>query len=202
MIAVQPSGMEARKVLMRGPASPARMLRATLALLALSVSLVPAPASAEVAPPYCYNYLFVHDYQWYFVCADPRQPTCPVYFVKSNHPSYPRGEPQCVVDAPFASNVGEVRCVPTGQDMDYTHHLCVDLSRADCQVWQERRTGGHTLTRCLVSLPALAIDGQCVVEFGTTDHRTSLCYGGDVLCPVYFQGANGRTCVGIERGLA
>lgn len=187
----------------------ARMLKASVALLALVTALVAVPAPANAAADaevgtLCYNYLFVADYQWYFLCVNPKDASCPVYTVRSNHPDYPRGEPDCVAGVPAvaASDGVALRCIWTGQDLDYTHYVCFDLRAQDCQVWQERRSGGHTTTSCLVALPGAAIEGRCVFEFGDLDYRTEVCYGGDVFCPVYFQhSSGGRTCVGTGGGL-
>ena len=174
------------------------MLKATLALVALLAALVavPAPAGAvgEVETPICYNYIFVADYQWHFLCVNPKDLSCPVYTVVSNHPDYPRGEPRCVVDVPAASGpaLAAPRCYMWGQDLDYSHWVCYDLRASDCNVWLETRSGASSWRTCVVGVPTVEFGSNCILVGQDLDYSHYLCYApGDLSCPVWTETRGG-----------
>lgn len=49
-----------------------------LALASLLLLAVPSPAAAADVGQKCVNYMYVADYQWYYVCVDPKDASCVV----------------------------------------------------------------------------------------------------------------------------
>ena len=161
----------------------------TLALLALllATAFVPLAGASDSSAALCYNYLYVADYQWHYVCVDPRGGTCAVYTYRSNGVvNSPR---DCVVDPPTGTAAGPEPCTRLFTDLDYSTWLCVDKTNAGCPVWLERRSGGTvTGTTCVgpggdASAP---LEVACIPTSGGLDYHSFLCIdGGNLRCPVY-----------------
>lgn len=155
------------------------------ALAALLAAALAPPAAATGAPPgLCYNYLYVADYQWHYVCVDPRGGTCAVYTYRSN--GVWSSEPDCVVDAPRTA--GGDGCVFLAQDLDYRHYLCVNLTDPQCAVYAKRVSGGHETRTCIAGggLAAAEPEATCIPTSGGLDYHSFLCIdAGNPRCPVY-----------------
>lgn len=162
----------------------------TLPLVAaalLATTFVPlAAASSPSTGAVCYNYLFVADYQWHWVCVDPKGGTCAVYTSRSNSP-YSPGEPDCPVDAP--ATPAPNRCTMLFTDLDYSTWLCVDRSDASCVVSVERRSGGTVVSRACYGVPPLSSAGfetTCIPTSGGLDYHSFLCVDpSNPKCAVY-----------------
>ena len=159
-----------------------------LAALLLATAFVPLAAATDAGAGLCYNYMYVADYQWHYVCVDPKGGTCAVYTYRSN--GVVNGEPDCVVDAPATAVTAE-RCTMLFTDLDYSTWLCVDKTNGSCPVWLERRSGGTVVgTTCLV-LPGGAVsttqpEAWCIPTSGGLDYHSFLCVDlANLRCPVY-----------------
>lgn len=130
--------------------SEAIILRAILlpatALLVLAAfgPLVPAAGATAVAPPECVEYLYVADYHWYRVCAEPKDLSCPVYFEEQHGVTVYK---ECVV--PALNGVDSAgACIPTSGGMDYPSWLCVDPKDPLCPVYTVTTSDWGTTKRC------------------------------------------------------
>ena len=111
------------------------MERLPLALAALA-ALLAAPTVAAVdlsgqAPPECVQYMYVADYHWYWVCANPKDLSCPLYFKEQHGVTVTKS---CAVEPP-ATAAPEPVCVPTSGGLDYPSFLCVDAGNPRCAVY-------------------------------------------------------------------
>ena len=188
-------------------------MKAHLALAAIlsALLLVPAPAAGAAedaaAASLCYNYLFVHDYQWYFLCVNPKDVSCPVYTVKSNDPRTPSGEPDCLVGVPAAdesSVIPSARCYKWAQDLERSYYVCYDLADKACMVYLLTTGGWQSQKTCLVSIPTADFATGCILFAQDLDYSYYLCYApGSLSCPVYTERHGGygdptRSCVGLR----
>lgn len=123
------------------------------ALLAALVPLllVPAPAQATDAPDPawdgCVQYMYVADYHWYWICVAPRDLSCPVYLKEQHGVTVTK---ECVAGGPELES--RPTCVWVGQDLDYTHYLCVDPFDPSCPVYAKRTDGSSTWRTCVTPL--------------------------------------------------
>lgn len=161
----------------------------SLAFLLLAAAFSPlAGASASTSTSgLCYNYAYVADYQWHYVCVDPRGGTCAVYTYRSN--GVVDGPKNCVVDAPTAAQGGDP-CTRLVTDLDYSSWLCVDKTNGGCPVWVERRSGGTVTSRTCLGLPedgaAVQSGATCIPTSGGLDYHSFLCVEpGNPKCPAY-----------------
>ena len=113
---------------------PIRTILLTSALALLALSLAPAvPAAGDVGSAWdgCVQYAYVADYHWYWVCVNPKDPSCPVYTKEQHGVTVTR---ECV--ALGASTVApEPHCIPTSGGLDYHSFLCVDAGDPKCPVY-------------------------------------------------------------------
>jgi len=112
------------------------MLRtATLLVLASFALLLAPPASAEAADT-CVQYAYVADYQWYYLCANPGNLSCPVYFKRVVGVTETR---DCVVPSASVSAI----CTPFTGDLDYRWRYCAQAN-VRCPVYHETQGGVKT----------------------------------------------------------
>lgn len=119
-----------------------RTLALPLALLA-GLALVPTPAQADAGET-CVTYAYVADYHWYRACADPKDTACAVYLQEQHGVTVTN---TCLVGVPGVET--QAQCSFIGQDLDYTHHVCVDASDRRCPVYTLRTSGGSSSKTCL-----------------------------------------------------
>lgn len=119
------------------------MLKTVLAT-ALALALVGIAAPAAAAPPECVQYMYIDDYHWYYVCANPKDTSCPVY-TKEQHGA--TVTERCVT---FETTTGlpGATCVPTSGGMDYHSYACVDASNPKCAVYTLTSSDWGTQKRC------------------------------------------------------
>jgi hypothetical protein len=125
-----------------------RPILAFTALAALALLAVPAPAAAAdpLAAGKCYEYMYVADYHWYYVCVEPKGGLCAVYFQERHGVTWTPKD--CLVDAPSTVDF-EPLCIPTnGGGLDYHSFLCVDLGSLDCPVYTEAHTDSGIRRTC------------------------------------------------------
>lgn len=125
-------------------------MKAFLALSALLAALVfvPSPAqSVDAGELRCVNYAYAADYNWYYLCWNARDLSCPVWTAHWN--GYQFSNKECVVEGPTTTALSP-RCVQYGQDLDYAHFVCYDLRDSECPVYLLRESSGHSVRTCLV----------------------------------------------------
>lgn len=154
-MSADPSRVLVRKVQRGRPASLPRMKTPLVLVALLALAAFPAPASAVGEVGKCVNYMYVADYQWYYVCVDTRSASCPVYTIRSNGASW--FDKQCLTP-----RLGDVsappRCVQWGQDLDYSHYVCYDLGSPTCAVYLLTTSGSYQHKTCIPGLFAPAAD--------------------------------------------
>lgn len=139
----------ARRNAQVGLAPSAARMKPALALLALLALPLAGTASAADAPSLgaCVNYAYVADYQWHYLCVEPADTSCPIYTRVSNGVAW--GPKECLVEPPaVSSDLLAPRCILFAQDLDYSHHACVDTRDASCPVYTLRTSGGHSDKWC------------------------------------------------------
>ena len=132
--------------MLRGPCAPCMKLALALAALLAAAALLPAPA--EAADPLdawdgCVQYAYVADYHWYYVCVNPRDASCPVYFKERHGMTWTR---QCAVET---SSDLLPKCIPFANDLEYQYDLCVEPRDLQCPVYVHRHNGGYGTKHCV-----------------------------------------------------
>lgn len=120
------------------------LLLPATALLVLATFGSLVPAAGATAPPECVEYLYVADYHWYWVCANPKDLGCPVY-TKEQHGMTVRKE--CVLPELSGADLA-ASCIPTSGGMDYHSYLCVDPKDPKCAVYTLTASDWGVQKRC------------------------------------------------------
>lgn len=109
-----------------------------LAVALLSLAAVPVAAAEVEAKEICVNYAYVADYQWYYLCANPSDPSCVVSTMRSNG-----------VDRWYTCYGAQVTtldafplCTEEIGDLDHRYRFCADTD-PDCPVYQEFQSGAR-----------------------------------------------------------
>jgi hypothetical protein len=126
-----------------------RPILALCALAALALAALPAPtaaASDPLAAGKCYEYMYVADYHWYYVCVEPKGGLCAVYFQERHGVTYTPKD--CLVDAPATAAPGPT-CVPTSGGLDYHSFLCVDAGDRGCPVYTLASSDAGVVKTCI-----------------------------------------------------
>lgn len=149
-------------------------MRTLLVLPALLAALLAPPGSASQPDVPCVLIGDQIDYKQY-LCVDASDPACAVYVLY-----YPSGEKACygVLPGPLDESAAPEGCVQYGQDLDYAHYVCVNLTDPWCAVYLLRESGGHSQRTCLAGGPIGAgaePDASCVPTSGGLDYHSYLC---------------------------
>lgn len=104
------------------------------------------PSAGTTAADFCVQYMYVADYHWYWICADPKG-DCILYEKEQHGVTVTT---RCLVPG-VAVDTREA-CVNYANDLDYRHYVCADPGNPDCAVSTKRESGAH-VTRTCVGLP-------------------------------------------------
>lgn len=156
-----------------------------LAAALLTTTLAPAASAATESADLCVEYAYVADYHWYWVCVDPKGGACAVYFREQHGVTVTE---RCLKDEVVIVPPAP-RCVQYAQDLDYSHHLCVDATDASCAVYLWRTSGGHETRTCVPgSVSTAQPESTCIPTSGGLDYPSYLCVDpSNVKCVAYHE---------------
>jgi hypothetical protein len=145
--------------------------------------LVGVPATNVVAS--CVLVMYVADYQWTYLCVDPKNTDCAAYI---KHVSGVTETRTCLVGVPAASPADAGTCVPTSGGLDYQSYACVEPKNAGCAVYTLSSTDSGVEKRCYGVLAPSCLDmywghevGPVKVESRNSCHRQVYVFGEPVL---------------------
>jgi hypothetical protein len=121
-------------------------MKTYVSLLALAFLALAAPAASAGGLPVdtkdvCVQYMYIADYHWYYVCADPKDASCVVYEKQVHGVT----ETRTCYGVPDTVAVRDL-CSPEIGDLDHRYAICASAN-ARCPVYVAHQNGGRT---CLV----------------------------------------------------
>lgn len=141
------------------------------------------PTAEPAAAGTCVNYAYIADYQWYYLCVDPKSSECKVYQKRVVGVTETR---TCLVPTAAPADAGT--CVPTSGGLDYQSYACVDAKDPGCAVYTlshtdagaEKRCYGVLQPSCLLIYWAHEV-GPVKVESRSSCERQVYLYGEPIL---------------------